>query len=70
MSYSGMSKNIKAMAAIQNITLKDLAAGMGISYTALHKHMSKDDFRISTLLKIADGIDCDLCIELKPRKKE
>ena len=48
-----LSDKIKELQKKNGITQKDLAESLGISVTGLHKMFKNDDFKVSTLRKIA-----------------
>ena len=47
----------------------DLAAALGVSVSNLNQNLRNDNFRISSMIKIADALGCDLNINLTPREK-
>ncbi|MDP8911804.1 MAG: helix-turn-helix domain-containing protein [Actinomycetota bacterium] len=52
----------------QGLSQKDLAALVGTTQSAIARlERGGRPPRIDTLLKIADALDCDLAVELRPR---
>lgn len=45
----------------------DLASALGVSVSNLNQNLRNDNFRISTMISIAEALDCDLNISLTDR---
>lgn len=53
----------------KKITQKEMADKMGVIQQNVAQFFNTDkDMKLSTMYKIADALDCDLKIELVPRK--
>lgn len=66
---SDLARLIKATATMQGMTLDALAQRLGVSRSSLSRTVNKSDIGASTLQAIADGLGCDLVLDLRPREE-
>ena len=61
---------VKVELAKQDKNQVELAESLGISQPALTKQMLKDDFKESRMREIAEALNCELVIELRPKSTD
>lgn len=59
---------IKSAAALKGATQGDIAEALGILQPSLSRTLNKTDLSFSTVARIAAALDCDLYIDIRPRK--
>lgn len=52
-----ISRNIKLLCSIKGLPLKDLANVIDMTETGFHKALNRNDFKVSTLKKVAKALD-------------
>jgi len=60
-----ISKKITELRKLKKITEKELSEGIGMSLTGFRQALANDDFKISTLQKIAQCLKVDISVFLK-----
>jgi transcriptional regulator with XRE-family HTH domain len=69
-SIAPLGAQIRALRASRSLTLKELADRVGTSAPAMHRYEGLwEGYTLSTLRRIADALDADLMIRLKPRDR-
>ena len=53
----------------KGINKQEIAEKIGIHRNNFYRDLSTDNFKESRMREIADALDCDLVIELRPRSK-
>lgn len=66
----GASKAIKQLMQEKNISVKDLAAKLGINAQSMSNKLYRDSFSYSEVATIADILDCDVKIIMRDTGKE
>ena len=60
---------VKKILIDKGITQKELAQKMGIAENNLSNILKRENIKTDTMQAIADALDCELVIELKPKTK-
>jgi transcriptional regulator with XRE-family HTH domain len=66
----GAGKIIKHLLIEQNMTVKDLAAKLGIAPQSMSTKLYRDTFSYEEVVKIADILNCDVKIITRDTGKE
>lgn len=56
------SAKIKSLLVLRDKSTKDLATHLGITEQALRNKYNRDSFSTDDLIKIAQFVDCELCL--------
>ncbi len=60
---------VKKMLIDKGMTQKEVAEKMNISLTGFSGLINRDTVQLNKMQAIADALDCELVIELKPKTK-
>lgn len=60
---------VKKMLIDKGMTQKEVAEKMNISLTGFSGLINRDTVQLNKMQAIADALDCELMIELKPKTK-
>jgi len=58
---------VKKMLIDKNMTQTELAKRINMSFTGFNNLLNRDTLQLDKMKSIADALNCDLVIELKPR---
>ena len=69
--FAQIAEQVVAQRAARNLSQRELAELVGTTQSAIARlEAGGRPPRIDTLLKIADALDCELAVELRPRGEE
>jgi ribosome-binding protein aMBF1 (putative translation factor) len=69
--FAQIAEQVVARRTAQNLSQRELAELVGTTQSAIARlEAGGRPPRIDTLLKIAEALDCELAVELRPREEE